>query len=319
MPPSDPPQSEPAVGYRIGAASRLTGLSEHTIRVWERRYGAVTPHRTAGGDRIYREAEIRRLNLLGRLTRAGHAIGTVANLPDDELEAILDRHHPEPAPPEAVQAGMVRPEPEAGLSLAGVRERFLERIGRLDVAGAEQLVARLVATLEPQDLLMGFFSELFEEIGTRWESGSLTVAQEHAASALIRNQLAVLMRAISGNGSGPVAIVGTPAGERHEFGALLAALTAARAGWRVIYLGPDLPAGEWAGIAEARNATALLLSWVSAPAEETQAELVRIRQALPESMRIYLGGWAGSRWQDAPAGITVVADLRELERRLRRR
>lgn len=303
---------ESTAGYRIGAVSRITGLSQHTIRIWERRYGAVSPRRTPGHDRVYQAGDVRRLTLLGRLTRLGHSIGTIANLPDNELESLAARYETQPG----TRSGL-EPPANSILSLDGVRERFLERIARLDVAEAEALIARLVATLEPQDLLLGFFSDLFEEIGEQWESGHLSVAQEHAASALIRNQLAVLMRSLSRNGSGPLAIAGTPAGERHEFGALLAALVAAQNQWRVIYLGPDLPADEWVSAAAERRAQAILLSWVSADPVSTRAELVRIREGLPLSVPILLGGRAGRQWRDAPPGITLIENLDGLHDYLR--
>ena len=39
-------------------------------------------------------------------------------------------------------------------------------------------------------------------------------------------------------------VVGTPAKEYHELGALMVAMLAAMYGWSVLYLGPDLPAEE---------------------------------------------------------------------------
>ncbi|NIP80239.1 MAG: transcriptional regulator, partial [Gemmatimonadetes bacterium] len=39
-------------------------------------------------------------------------------------------------------------------------------------------------------------------------------------------------------------LVATPAGDRHEIGALLVAAAALGTGWDVVYLGADLPASE---------------------------------------------------------------------------
>ncbi len=71
--------------FRIGAVSRLTGIPSDTLRVWERRYGVVEPHRTQGGNRLYAQDDIDRLTLIKRLVDSGHAIGTVANLTLDQL------------------------------------------------------------------------------------------------------------------------------------------------------------------------------------------------------------------------------------------
>ena len=64
--------------YGIGAVARLTGLTDHTIRVWERRYGAVVAERAANGRRVYRPADVDKLRLLKQLTDQGFSIGQIA-------------------------------------------------------------------------------------------------------------------------------------------------------------------------------------------------------------------------------------------------
>ena len=50
--------------YSIRAVAEQTGLSAHTIRAWEKRYGAATPARTDSNRRMYGPDEVRRLRLL---------------------------------------------------------------------------------------------------------------------------------------------------------------------------------------------------------------------------------------------------------------
>ena len=73
----------------IQLASRLSGLSTHVIRIWERRYGALSPTRTDTNRRMYCEEAIKRLNLLRELTENGHRIGGVAKLPDGRFDSGL--------------------------------------------------------------------------------------------------------------------------------------------------------------------------------------------------------------------------------------
>ena len=72
-------------GYRIGAVSRLTGISTDTIRAWERRYSVVQPNRGENNNRYYTGEHIRRLLSIKRLVDAGQAIGTICQLSDEEL------------------------------------------------------------------------------------------------------------------------------------------------------------------------------------------------------------------------------------------
>lgn len=73
-------------GYGIGAVAKLTGLTDHAIRVWERRYGAIVPERAANGRRIYTVADIDKLVLLKTLTDRGISIGQIAAASVAELE-----------------------------------------------------------------------------------------------------------------------------------------------------------------------------------------------------------------------------------------
>jgi DNA-binding transcriptional MerR regulator len=76
--------------HPIQLAARLTGLSTHVIRIWEQRYRAVEPTRTASNHRLYSQDDIERLGLLREVTHAGHNISQVARLSNDELRALAE-------------------------------------------------------------------------------------------------------------------------------------------------------------------------------------------------------------------------------------
>ncbi len=81
---ASPTADEPK--YRIGAVCRLTGISQHVLRVWEKRYSVVEPVRTETDRRLYRDSDVNRLSLLKALVDRGQAIGSIAALDDAELE-----------------------------------------------------------------------------------------------------------------------------------------------------------------------------------------------------------------------------------------
>ena len=72
---------------KIGAVERLTGVSAHTIRKWEERYGAVKPRRTDGGKRLYSDNDVQRLILIKRLADRGLSLTGLARLSIDQLNA----------------------------------------------------------------------------------------------------------------------------------------------------------------------------------------------------------------------------------------
>ncbi len=79
--------------YRISAVCRLTGLSTHVLRAWEKRHSVVKPTRSANRVRLYSESDLHKLYLLKSLVDSGQAIGTLVNLKTDELERRVRQTH----------------------------------------------------------------------------------------------------------------------------------------------------------------------------------------------------------------------------------
>ena len=74
--------------YRSGVAARLSGIPVDTLRIWERRYSVIGPQLSAGRQRLYSLADIRRLTMIKQLVDTGHPIGTIASLDADALLAM---------------------------------------------------------------------------------------------------------------------------------------------------------------------------------------------------------------------------------------
>lgn len=79
---------------RSGTAARLAGVPVATLRVWERRYGVVAAPKSASGQRHYSAHDVQRLRLLRQLTEHGHAIGTLAVLGLQPLQALWANESP---------------------------------------------------------------------------------------------------------------------------------------------------------------------------------------------------------------------------------
>lgn len=284
--------------HRIGTVARMTGISAHSLRAWERRYGALAPERTPAGDRLYTEADVRRLRRIKRLIEYGHSIGNIARLDEVTLDSLLAEHHP--------LAELHAPGAEATVN------RYLDALGALDLDSADRILTRAAISLEPRAFIESVAQPLLSSIGKRWQTGDLCVAHEHAASAMLRTQLGTLLSELPVEPGSPVAVVGTPAGERHEFGALFAAVVAALGGYRAVYLGPDLPASEIVTAVKATGAVSVLLSVVSLSAKKARPEIVELRTALARRTRLAVGGKAAGEAVQGVAHVARIADLVEL-------
>ena len=74
--------------YRIGAVSSTTGIPVSTLRIWETRYGAFSPVKTEGKQRLFKEHDVSKALLLKQLSSTGHAISTIANLDLEQLRRM---------------------------------------------------------------------------------------------------------------------------------------------------------------------------------------------------------------------------------------
>lgn len=285
-----PPSSSPPL-HSVRVVARRTGLTPDLLRAWERRYGAVKPVRSAGGQRHYSDADIERLQLLVQATAAGRAIGQVASLDTAELQALVAADRMTSA--SASSAAVEIPAAERYLQDAlGAAERF-------DALVLESTLRAAALQLPADQALDRVFGPLLMEIGTRWEQGRLPPANEHLATAIIRRVLTWMTDLSSAPDEAPTIVVGTPAKQLHDLGAMLAATVAGTNGWRVAFLGPSLPADELARAARMAQADTVALSIVDPmdPAHVSR-ELRQLRSGLPQSVALVVGGQGAAALSD---------------------
>ena len=126
----------------------------------------------------------------------------------------------------------------------------------------------------------------------------MTPAHEHLASQVVRSLLGEMIKGSTPFGDSPTIVVGTPSGHLHEFGALFVTATAASSGWRVAYLGPDLPAEDFARTVREKGAAAAALSLVYPPGDADVEEQLRIvRKELPRDVPLIVGGGAAESYK----------------------
>lgn len=288
----------------INVAARRSGLSAHVIRAWERRYSAITPDRTSKARRLYSDWEVRRLVLLRQAVELGHRIGEIARLPMEELRALVGR---DTLP--GVEASPRIPLPKARLI-----EVTLDAARSLDAAGFAQALLQATRTMSVPELFDEFVGPLVADIGAQVRSGRLRLAHERFAAAYLRSYLGDLL---ASSGAAPWStsiVVSTSPGELQEIGAMMAAITASRAGWDVVYAGPSLPVGELAFIATQRSASAVWLSSSAATASAVEPALTALRGALGPAPTIFHSG-AGAVL-NACCGVVQPASLCEFSQSL---
>lgn len=204
---------------RIGELSRRVGVTPELLRAWERRYGLMQPTRSAGGFRLYSDADEVRVRQMTSYLEAGLSAAQAARA------ALEQSDTPE-------TTGAANPG-EAASALQEALERY-------DEAGAHGVLDRSLATFSTEGVLVDIVMPVLHSLGERWAAGQLTIAQEHFASNVLRGRLLGLARGW-GRGTGPLAVLACPPGEQHDLPLLLFGIPLREAGWRIVFLGGETP------------------------------------------------------------------------------
>ena len=292
--------------YSIKLVARRTGLSAHAIRVWEKRYNAVLPARTETNRRLYSDADMERLLLLHKATLDGHAIGQIAKLPTEQLRQLF--HTAEATPSvKSVQTNKTVP-----TSSAAILENCLQFVKQLDPERLQRALEDAEVALSRPRFIEQLIAPLLQKIGELWRDGTLRVIHEHMATAVTRSFLGNVRSAYDVPETAPGVVTTTPVGQLHELGALMASATASAEGWRVTYLGPNLPAEEIAAAARQNQARAVALSIVY-PTDDPrlEPELQKLRRLLPGDVALLIGGRAAVNYRTTleMLGVQLIKDM----------
>jgi len=282
-----------------------TGLGPSLLRAWERRYGLLRPGRTEGGHRLYGEDDLYVLGRVKALLDSGRTIGEVAAMGRDALLGPASTRPEQTGWVDAV--GESKPGEGNGAGAPTLVRRLVSSAVRIDAAGADEALDVAFAALGPVGALDRVVVPALHEVGDAWGVGRCTSAGEHMLSAKVVGRLHALLGAASTpSPTARHAVCVGLAGDTHEIGALYAAFRAARHGYRVTYLGTDLPIGDLTRALEDLRPELVCISVTRIAVLESNREallaLARDRRA---GMRVVLGGpgssVAGAEFEDAGA------------------
>lgn len=293
--------TSPAIDlHPIQVVVRRSGVSADLLRAWEKRYQAVTPSRSDGGHRLYSDADIERLRLIKDAMAGGRRIGDVASLPTEEIARLVSE--------DAAQQQLVAPAATDNEDAAQLLADAIAAVRRADQGTLRVILSRALFTRTPERFTTDIATPFMYELGELWHRGELTPAHEHAASEVMRRLMHDMLGMLPPPDGAPRLVVATLTGQRHEIGALFAATAAALDGWRVTYLGSDLPGPDIARVALDVGARAVALSITTAnPALADELSLLRKR--LGTAVPILVGGQQAEAVAGAVRQIDIVPDV----------
>jgi DNA-binding transcriptional MerR regulator len=275
---------------RIGELSRRLGVSDHVLRAWERRYGLLRPVRSTGGFRLYSAADLDRVRRMQTHLSQGLSAAEAARAAIDEDQ---------PAPTGGDIGDLVQHD-----GLAGAVQALTLALDGFDEPTAHAVLDRLLSTLTVETVLRDVVLPYLHDLGERWQQGTVSIAQEHFATNVIRGRLASLGRGW-GHGHGPRAVLACVPGELHDLALLAFGIVLNRNGWRIEYFGANTPIDELVRMAGVKRPDLVVLAATRPERLDGLAEdLTRLARIAP----LALAGAGANRAVADAVGADLLTD-----------
>ena len=250
----------------IKKASELTGVPEHTLRAWERRYSLLAPSRTASGYRIYDQQALARITAMHDLVKAGWAPRAAAV--EVARQPLIDE---------------ARVDPHAELLAAAAD---------LDASGVTRVIDEHFANTGFETFVDRWLLPAMQRIGLEWAEGTVSVAAEHLVSNVVMRRLSAAYEAVERGQSGRPVLIGAPPGVDHQIGLMAFAVAARRVGMPTIYLGAQVPLAAWRDAAGKSGARCAV---TTVPRSRDAARARRVVECLGEEPQLPV--WIGGKYQ----------------------
>ena len=260
--------------FKIKDLENITGIKAHTIRIWEKRYGVLTPDRSDSKIRMYSEADLKKLMRLNILYENNWKISKIAKLREDEISKEIER--------------LIELDSESGAVISILIEGILSFDKHLIISTLDNCIKKegLVG------VYFHYFLPVLEKIGLLWLAKIVDPSHEHFFSAIIRDVIVFETRLLPVPATRQIDFVlFCPENQWHELGLLFYNYVLVKKGFNTLYLGQNLPDYSALFAAEqvqpARGVVFYLIG--NSSLEETKSIIQRFTEAI-EDVNLYVGG-----------------------------
>jgi len=214
--------------YSISDLEQLSGIQSHTIRMWEQRYHALTPQRSAGNTRYYDDKQLVRLLNIVSINQLGLKISQICSLSDEQIHQLIDQ--------------------EINQTVADNQQKefYITQLLNYGIAYDEisfnELLSKCIQKYTLKNTYNTIIYPLLVRLGLMWRKDSICAAQEHFLTHIIKQKISVVTDALPRpKAQAPTWVLFLPEDEEHEIGLLFANFLLKQAGFKVIYLGSRVP------------------------------------------------------------------------------
>ncbi|MEP0711595.1 MerR family transcriptional regulator [Algoriphagus sp.] len=209
--------------YSIKDLEQLSGIKAHTLRIWEQRYSLLSPKRTDTNIRYYDDSDLKLILNVAILNANGMKISKIAAMSSENISQEIIK---------LTDQSMDHNDQIQALTICMIE---------MDEDRFEKVLSTNIIKLGFEDTILKVVYPLLNKIGILWQTGSISPAQEHFISNLIRQKLIVAIDGQVGTSYGKTFMLFLPEGELHEISLLFSSYLIKKHGHKVIYLGQSTP------------------------------------------------------------------------------
>jgi MerR family transcriptional regulator, light-induced transcriptional regulator len=280
--------------FSISEIEMLSGIKAHTLRIWEQRYGILTPKRKNSKHRYYDNEDLKQILRIAELNRTGYKISKIASMTDEQMRILsISTQHSETAYESFI------------LQLADACMNF-------DEEQFNRIYHTMVLHTGVTKAVTNVFFPLLERVGVYWMNDQTRPVQEHFISNLIACKLLLAIASIELPRSGPVTILFNPEGEQHEIPLLFLHYLLKKRGKRVLFFGTNTKIETIQEYALDKKVDAVHMHLITNFANKEPNELVTHLLAAFEKQTIILSGPLSKEVTIANKRLQLMKSLREL-------
>lgn len=261
--------------YSIRDLEHLSGIKAHTLRIWEQRYNFISPGRSDTNIRFYTDDDLRLILNISLLKDNGFRISRIAEMSEKEMQEevlkLTEKHLRHPNQIHALTIAMVDMD----------EERF------------EKILNTCILQMGFERTIINVVYPFLSRIGVLWQTGSINPANEHFMSHLIRQKIIVAIdgQVLTSTADSKTFLLFLPEGELHEITLLFSNYIIRSRGFRVIYLGQNMPLRDLETVKKLKNPEFVLSIITSSPDSSQIQEYVLKLGSMFEGSKLLLSGY----------------------------
>ena len=212
--------------FSIKDLEHLSGVKAHTIRIWEKRYNLFKPKRTETNIRYYSLESLQKLLNVTFLYNNGYKISKIAKIDNDEIAMVVR------------EIAMHNNADEQAMNTFKLAMLNFDKVLFLNTFNS------LLQDKPFSEIFYEIFIPLMTDIGLLWQTNTITPAQEHFISELIRQKILVYTEKLqisSHTNDTRAFVLYLPDNEIHDLGLHFINYQLVALGYHTIYLGPSVP------------------------------------------------------------------------------